>query len=94
MDKNTVTGIVLIFLILIGFSYFNRPSKEELAAAKHRSDSLQQVELTRQLQAEEEIKKQENILSASDTSANNISVEAITNERKEKYGGVRRCLCW
>lgn len=30
MDKNTITGLVIIFLILMGFSYFNRPSEAEL----------------------------------------------------------------
>jgi len=30
MDKNTITGLVIIFLILMGFSYFNRPSEEDL----------------------------------------------------------------
>lgn len=32
MDKNTITGFVLMFAILFGFSYFNRPSKEQLEA--------------------------------------------------------------
>lgn len=30
MDKNTVLGFILIMAVLIGFSYFNRPSEEEL----------------------------------------------------------------
>ena len=30
MDKNTVIGFVLIIAVLIGFSYFNSPSKEEI----------------------------------------------------------------
>lgn len=29
MDKNTITGLVIIFLILIGFSYFTRPSEKK-----------------------------------------------------------------
>lgn len=40
MDRNTVIGLVIIFLILIGFSYLNRPSQEQIEAAKRRSDSL------------------------------------------------------
>ena len=32
MDKNTITGLVLIALLLIGFSILSRPSKEQLAA--------------------------------------------------------------
>jgi YidC/Oxa1 family membrane protein insertase len=40
MDRNTVIGLVLIFFILIGFSYLNKPSQEQVEAAKRRSDSL------------------------------------------------------
>lgn len=32
MDRNTITGLVIIALILIGYSYFMSPSKEELKA--------------------------------------------------------------
>jgi hypothetical protein len=34
LDKNYITGIVLIFAILIGFSVYNSPSEAELAKAK------------------------------------------------------------
>ena len=32
MDKNTITGFVLIAALLIGFSWYNKPSDEEIAA--------------------------------------------------------------
>ena len=31
MDKNTITGFVLIGLILVGFGIYSRPSAEEVA---------------------------------------------------------------
>lgn len=40
MDRNTVIGLVLIFLILIGFSYYNKPSQQEIEEAKRRRDSI------------------------------------------------------
>lgn len=43
MDKNTITGLVLIFLILIGFSYFTRPNEEQLKEIRQR-DSIARVE--------------------------------------------------
>ena len=43
MDKNTTTGFILIAIVLIAFSYFNRPSAEEQRAAFVR-DSIAQVE--------------------------------------------------
>ncbi|MBQ8008425.1 MAG: membrane protein insertase YidC [Bacteroidaceae bacterium] len=44
MDKNTITGMVLIFIVLIVFSYLSRPSQEQLAAQQHYYDSIAQVE--------------------------------------------------
>ena len=40
MDKNTWIGFGLIAVIIIGFSFFNRPSKEELAARQRVQDSI------------------------------------------------------
>lgn len=34
MDKNTITGLVLIGILLVGFSFLSRPSEEQIAAAK------------------------------------------------------------
>ncbi|MCI1647480.1 MAG: membrane protein insertase YidC [Bacteroides sp.] len=44
MDKNTITGLVLIALLLIGFSYFSRPSKEQVEAQKRYYDSIALVQ--------------------------------------------------
>ncbi|WP_423128176.1 membrane protein insertase YidC [Gaoshiqia sp. Z1-71] len=55
MDKNTIVGIVLIFAILIGFSYLNKPSQEEIEAARRRQDSISQVESLRKQQAESQL---------------------------------------
>ena len=43
MDKNTIIGLIIIFLILIGFSYFNRPSEEQRREMM-RQDSIARVE--------------------------------------------------
>jgi YidC/Oxa1 family membrane protein insertase len=40
MDKNTITGLVLIALLLIGFSYFSRPDEKQMAAWKRYNDSI------------------------------------------------------
>lgn len=44
MDKNTITGLVLIAVLLVGFSFLSRPSKEQLAAQQHYYDSIAQVQ--------------------------------------------------
>ena len=42
MDKNTLTGFILIAAVLIGFSYFSRPSEAELEDQR-RQDSIATV---------------------------------------------------
>jgi YidC/Oxa1 family membrane protein insertase len=51
MDKNTIFGLVLIFVILITFSYLNKPSKQEVEA-RRKSDSIALVESEKAKQAE------------------------------------------
>ncbi len=47
MDKNTIIGLLLITAIIIGFSIYNRPSQEQIAAQKRMQDSLALVEMER-----------------------------------------------
>ena len=52
MDKNTWIGFGLIALIIIGFSLFNRPSKEELEQRRRYQDSIAYVQaMERETQA-------------------------------------------
>ncbi len=50
MDKNSITGLVLITLILALFWWMNKPSEDEITKRKRQLDSLNRVE---QLRAEE-----------------------------------------
>ena len=54
MDKNTITGFILIALVVIGFSWYSRPSQAELEQLA-RQDSIAQVEaaMAEKQQAEE-----------------------------------------
>ena len=66
MDKNTWIGFALIAAIIVGFSFLNRPSEEELAERKRVQDSIALVQaqeleakliseqITAQLEAEKE----------------------------------------
>ena len=54
MDKNTIIGLVSIFVILIGFSYLNRPSKEEIEASQQRADSIALVQAQQRVFQEQE----------------------------------------
>ncbi|MBK5719909.1 membrane protein insertase YidC [Dysgonomonas sp. Marseille-P4677] len=46
MDKNTITGFVLIAAVIIGFTLLSKPSAEEIAKQKeqHRRDSIEYVQ--------------------------------------------------
>lgn len=54
MDRNTLSGLLLIGLILIGYSWWTKPSEEEVAAFQRKRDSIEQVQA---LQAAEEAEK-------------------------------------
>lgn len=44
MNRDTIIGFVLIGLVLIGFSWWNQPSEEEIENYKHQQDSIAAVE--------------------------------------------------
>lgn len=59
MDKNTIIGFVLIAAVLIGFSWWSRPSEEEIAQ-KRMQDSITAVakqKAEQKLKAEQEAEK-------------------------------------
>ncbi|MBX7206198.1 MAG: membrane protein insertase YidC [Bacteroidia bacterium] len=44
MDRNSIIGLSLIFLIVVGWGYFSQPSPEELALMKRQQDSVAMAE--------------------------------------------------
>ncbi|MDD4921697.1 MAG: membrane protein insertase YidC [Bacteroidales bacterium] len=56
MDKNTITGFVLMFLIIVGFSWFNKPSQEQLDAAKEQKRKNDSIALASTLHQEANLK--------------------------------------
>ena len=86
MDRNTVIGVALIFSILIGFSYFSRPSEEQIAATKRMSDSLEMVRIEDQKQIVEAV-IEDSIQASVATSMESDSLGSDQdNVRKEKFG--------
>ncbi|MCK9481525.1 MAG: membrane protein insertase YidC [Bacteroidia bacterium] len=51
MDRNSIIGLLLILGILIGYSYLNQPSAEQIAERKHISDSIAAVQLQKEQEA-------------------------------------------
>ncbi len=84
MDRNTIIGLVLIFAILIGYSIWMTPSKEEQLARQQRLDSIVQVKRTedsiaRAMAKQREI--QDSIVNAQTTqvSSNNTTEDLTGN---------------
>jgi YidC/Oxa1 family membrane protein insertase len=82
MDKNTITGLLLIIAILVGFTFLNKPSKEQLAAQQEqlRNDSIAKAE---------QIRTKALQLTDSVANAQKASTQAPVNEdslRSLKYG--------
>ena len=44
MDKNTIIGFLLIGVVLIAFTWLNKPTPEQVEAQRRMQDSLAQVE--------------------------------------------------
>jgi len=87
MDRNTILGVVLIFAILIGFSYFNRPSEEQIAAAKKTRDSIELVRIEQE-KAELVVKQMEE--EKSKVILSQVTSDSLSSQedqvRKEKFG--------
>ena len=91
MDKNTITGLVLIALLLVGFSFFSRPSEEQLAAQKKYYDSIAVVQ-----KQEEALKAKTAAALANEkeetTSADSTSLFFDAMEGKESFTTIQNNL--
>lgn len=83
MDRNSITGIVLIGLILIIFSVLNKPSQEDIDAARRRQDSL---EMVRQQQLEEEARQIEQEELVEELPLEESDPEGVATEMQNRYG--------
>lgn len=90
MDKNTITGLLLIVAIMFGFSYFNKPSEEELALAKAKAKQ-EQLELLKQEQESAQGSEKRDDYSLLDSSVElNDSLRAI--EMKGRFGSFSNLI--
>ena len=85
MDKNTLTGFILIAAVLIGFSYFSRPSEAEMEAQR-RQDSIATVAQQKAQMAQEAKEKAEKLKCQNDKLNAVLDLEipsALTKEECE-----------
>ena len=72
MNKDTLIGFLLIGLVLIGFSWYNQPSQEEMDAYRQQQDSitaLKQDQETKKAMVEAERKAKAEEAAKGDTTA-------------------------
>ncbi|MDD4108227.1 MAG: membrane protein insertase YidC [Prolixibacteraceae bacterium] len=82
MDKNSVIGIILIFVVLVVATIINKPSQEQIEAAKRRQDSIAVVE------AEKAIieKEKREVIDTLPAVADSASSEKIMQQKIDQLG--------
>jgi YidC/Oxa1 family membrane protein insertase len=83
MDKNSIIGIVLIGVILIGYSIFTKPAREAQMETIRRNDSIARVERQKQLEQQENSVQEEQTapaLTEGDKESQDLA------EHQKKYG--------
>ncbi len=83
MDRNSITGMVLIAVILGFFYWFNKPTEEQLAEQKRLKDSIAQVEQQRAI-AEAQA-EQARAIQVTEEEAQKDSA-TIAQEKSDRYG--------
>jgi len=88
MDKNSVIGLVLIAILLVGYSIFSQPSDEERAAAQRAADSIAalQAEQDATNQAEAAAADVESAFVQDTTELDSADQAEVGAELKARYG--------
>lgn len=90
MDRNTIIGLFLIFAIFVGFSYWNAPSKEEIADRERKQDSIARVQELYRIQDSlsqlEQIKETIAVETSETAEVTNTDSTENFNILKDKYG--------
>lgn len=58
MDKNTILGFLLIGVVLIAFTWLNKPTPEQVEAQRRAQDSIAKIEYAKQLELQKEERKE------------------------------------
>jgi YidC/Oxa1 family membrane protein insertase len=83
MDRNSIVGIVLIGVILIGYSLITKPAREAQMEAIRRSDSLARVEQIRKMEQQQ---VQDYGAEVMDTPDNASRDSVMLSQKQRNYG--------
>lgn len=81
MDKNTITGFALMVVVLIGFSYYNQPSSEEIAY-RRMQDSIQMVQAQQIANAKSAEKKTKELTNSVLADSSNLFHQALSGKEQ------------
>lgn len=82
MDKNTLIGFLLIGMVLLAFSWLNRPTPEQAEAQRRYQDSIAKVEYAAQM----ELQKQENKSEQAEEAVADLPDSLRVARLQESYG--------
>ncbi|MBM3920396.1 MAG: membrane protein insertase YidC [Sphingomonadales bacterium] len=86
MDRNTIIGFSLIFLILVGYYWWTAPTEQEIAAQKRMADSIAKTEAVKKSSAETANSK-DSIKSASNETDSSL-LKIIYGGFSQNFGGT------
>lgn len=95
MDKNTVTGLVIIAAILIGFTILNRPSDDQIRAQRaqdsiaHVEDSLRAVALVADQQRQDSLRVVEQLQADSIAQADSLRLDSVMRADPLAYDSIK-----
>ncbi|REJ81294.1 MAG: membrane protein insertase YidC [Bacteroidetes bacterium] len=85
MDRNSLIGLSIIGLLIVAYTIYTQPSQEELAAIKHRQDSISAV--NREREAAEALRLAQSA-KFSDTLPNDADQTALLLEKRKQELGA------
>ena len=88
MDKNTITGFVLIGVVLFAFSWFNRPTPEQIEAQRRYQDSLAQIELAQQMELAQKVQQAAML----QDSINNLPDSVRMQNMRQRFGDFAKAM--
>ena len=95
MDKNTIIGLVIISVLLIGYMFLSRPSKEEIAERERIQDSILHENMVKEEEArvaaellKEEAEKAEKEAAAMADTLSPEQIDSIKNVKLRNEHGI------
>lgn len=85
MDKNTIIGLVIILALFLGFSWWNTPSKEELAERQRITDSIAEAQQKQKIIDAALAKAQEQLDEQERQQADTMSVEEKQRLQQSRF---------